>query len=191
MSTQLGKHLCFIFNVYFFSLLTRWSTKLNLTKVNYFLSEFWLFWSKVLRVKQVCVSTMLRLHICLYILGTPMAWSQFNKWLNLHHVKPLCCFVPIFTITLKVFELLLSGNFSWSITTVYFRVQRKSVLQLSLWASCSQQLISQKSSRVAPKPFWRAGLITQSFCNLNSSKNFTCLLGNLRTKLTSPIAKQH
>ena len=191
MSTQLGKHLCFTFNVYFFSLVTRWSTKLNLTKVNYFLSEFWSFWSKVLRVKQVCVSTMLRLHICLCILGTPMAWSQFNKWLNLHHVKPLCCFVPIFTITLKVFELLLSGNFSWSITTVYFRVQRKSVLQLSLWASCNQQLISQKSSRVAPKPFWRAGLITHSFCNLNSSKNFTCLLGNLRTKLTSLIAKQH
>ena len=49
-----------------------------------------------------------------------------------HHVKPLCCFVPIFTITLKVFEHLLSGNVSWSITTVYFRVQRKSVLQLGL-----------------------------------------------------------
>ena len=50
------------------------------------------------------------------------------------HVKPLCRFVPIFTITLKVFELLLSGNVSWGITTVYFRVQRKSVLQLGLWA---------------------------------------------------------
>ena len=49
------------------------------------------------------------------------------------HVKPLCCFVAIFTITLKVFELLLSGNVSWGTTTVYFRVLRKSVLQLGLW----------------------------------------------------------
>ena len=30
---------------------------------------------------------------------------------------------------------------------------------------------------------------TQSFCNLNSQKNFTCPLGKLRTKVTSPIAK--
>ena len=103
MSTQLGKHLCFIFNVYFFSLVTRWSTKLNLTKVNYFLSEFWLFWSKVLRVKQVCVSTMLRLHICLCILGTPMAWSQFNKMVELTSCKAFMLFCTHFYNNIESF----------------------------------------------------------------------------------------
>ena len=42
---------------------------------------------------------------------------------------------------------------------------------------------------LAPKTFWWAELISQFFCNLNSSKNFTCPLGKLRKKFTSPIAK--
>ena len=41
----------------------------------------------------------------------------------------------------------------------------------------------------SPKNVWRAELISQFFCNLNSSKNFTCPLGTLRTEFTSPIAK--
>ena len=34
--------------------------------------------------------------------------------------------------------------------------------------------------------FWWAELISQFFCNLKSSKNFTCLLGKFRTEFTSP-----
>ena len=43
----------------------------------------------------------------------------------------------------------------------------------------------------SPKNFLisRPGLITQFFFNLNSSKNFTCPWGKLRTEFTSPIAK--
>ena len=40
-----------------------------------------------------------------------------------------------------------------------------------------------------PKTFWWAELIAQFFCNLDFSKNFTCLSGKLRTKFTGPIAK--
>ena len=39
------------------------------------------------------------------------------------------------------------------------------------------------------KTLWWAELISQFFWNLNSSKNFTCLSGKLRTEFTSPIAK--
>ena len=40
----------------------------------------------------------------------------------------------------------------------------------------------------SPKNVLISRLISQFFCNLNSSKNFTCLSGKLRTEFTSPIA---
>ena len=39
------------------------------------------------------------------------------------------------------------------------------------------------------KNFLMSRLISQFFCNLNSSKNFTCPSGKLITEFTSPIAK--
>ena len=45
------------------------------------------------------------------------------------------------------------------------------------------------SFQLAPKTFWWAELISQFFFNLNSSKNFTCLSGQLSSKFTSLIAK--
>ena len=41
----------------------------------------------------------------------------------------------------------------------------------------------------SPKNVLMSRLISQFFCNLNSSKNFTCPSGKLITELTSPIAK--
>ena len=46
-----------------------------------------------------------------------------------------------------------------------------------------------KFTSTSPKTFWWAGLITQFICHLNSSKNFTCPSGKLRTEFTSLIAK--
>ena len=70
-----------------------------------------------------------------------------------------------------------------------YRVQRKSFLQLDIWASWSQHSLTQKSFQLAPNTFWRAELISQFFCYLNSSKNITYPSGNLKTEFTSPIAK--
>ena len=41
----------------------------------------------------------------------------------------------------------------------------------------------------SPKKVLMSRLISQFFCNLNSSKKFTCLSGKLITDFTSPIAK--
>ena len=41
----------------------------------------------------------------------------------------------------------------------------------------------------SPKNVLMSRLISQFFCNLNSSKNFTCPSGKLKTEFTSPIAK--
>ena len=41
----------------------------------------------------------------------------------------------------------------------------------------------------SPKSVLVRRLISQFFCNLNSSKNFTCPSGKSRTAFTSPIAK--
>ena len=65
----------------------------------------------------------------------------------------------------------------------YCRVQRKSFLQLKLTFT-SPNIIS-----TSPKNVLTSRLISQFFCNLNSSKKFTCPLGKLITKFTSPIAK--
>ena len=41
----------------------------------------------------------------------------------------------------------------------------------------------------SPKNVLMSRLISQFFCNLNSSNNFTCTSGKLITEFTSPIAK--
>ena len=41
----------------------------------------------------------------------------------------------------------------------------------------------------SPKSILMSRLISQFFCNLNSSKNFTCPSGKLRTEFSSLIAK--
>ena len=41
----------------------------------------------------------------------------------------------------------------------------------------------------SPKNVLMSRLISQFFCNLNSSKNITCPSGKLKTEFTSPIAK--
>ena len=50
-------------------------------------------------------------------------------------------------------------------------------------------ILAQTSFKLAPKTCWRAEMISQFFGNLNSSKNFTCLSGKLRTEFTRLIAK--
>ena len=68
------------------------------------------------------------------------------------------------------------------------RGQRKSFLQLTIWASWSYHLLAQTSFQLAPKTFWLAELLSQFFCYSNSSKNILCLLGKLKTEFTSPMA---
>ena len=58
------------------------------------------------------------------------------------------------------------------------RVQRKSFLQLAIWASWSQHLLAQMSLQ-----------LPQLFCYSNSSKDITCPSGKIKTEFTSPIAK--
>ena len=72
---------------------------------------------------------------------------------------------------------------------VYSGEQRKSFLQLAIWASWRKHLLAQTSFQLAPKAFWRTELISQFFLSLNSSKIITCPSGKLRTEFTSPIAK--
>ena len=72
---------------------------------------------------------------------------------------------------------------------VYSGGQRKSFLQLAIWASWRKHLLAQTSFQLAPKAFWRAELISQFFLSLNSSKIITCPSGKLRTEFISPIAK--
>lgn len=52
-------------------------------------------------------------------------------------------------------------------------------------ASCSQHYSSRKVISTSPQKDFGV----QFFCNLNSSKNFTCPSGKLRTEFDSPIAK--
>ena len=81
----------------------------------------------------------------------------------------------------------------WKSTKVYtailFQGAKKVILKLAIWESWSQQILAQTSFQLAHETFWWAELISQFFCNLNSSKNFTCPLGKLRTEFTSAIAK--
>jgi len=69
------------------------------------------------------------------------------------------------------------------------RVQRKSVLQPAIWASCRQHVLAHKSFQLAPKPFLIGRIDNNPSVIWISPKNSTCPSGKLRTKNTSPIAK--
>ena len=64
---------------------------------------------------------------------------------------------------------------------VIFKACRSGKLKL---ANTSPNVIS-----TSPKNILMSRIDSQFFCNLNSSKNFTCPSGKLRTKLTSLIEK--
>ena len=65
---------------------------------------------------------------------------------------------------------------------------RKSVLQSDIWASCSVACTSPNIISTSLKNFLtsRIDYTVLFFCNLNSSKNFTCPSGKSRTIFTSP-----
>ena len=69
------------------------------------------------------------------------------------------------------------------------RVQRKSFLQLAIWASWSQHLLAQALFQLAPKAFWRAELISQFFCYSNSSEKITCPSGKLKAEFNNITPK--
>ena len=69
------------------------------------------------------------------------------------------------------------------------RVQRKSVSQPAIWASCSSHVLAHKSFQLAPKPFLINRIDYHPSVIWISPKNCTCPSGKLRTKITSPIAK--
>ena len=91
--------------------------------------------------------------------------------------------------TLRILPL---RSFMWQyVFSLHYhgRVQRKSFLQLAIWASWSQHLLAQTSFQLAPEAFRRAELISHFFCHSNSSRNITCPSGKLKIDFTSPIAK--
>ena len=69
------------------------------------------------------------------------------------------------------------------------RVQRKSVLQPAIRASCSWHVLAHKSFQLVPKPFLISRIDHNPSVIWISPRNSTCLSGKLRTKITSPIAK--
>ena len=77
------------------------------------------------------------------------------------------------------------GNFK----TFPSRVQRKSVSQPAIRASCSQHVLANKSFQLAPKPFLISRIDYHPTVIWISQKHSTCPSGKLRTKITSPIAK--
>ena len=70
---------------------------------------------------------------------------------------------------------------TWGAKKVTFTVCHSGKLKLTF---TSPNIIS-----TSPKSVLMSRLISQFFCNLNSSKNFTCPSGKLTTEFTSPIAK--
>ena len=57
------------------------------------------------------------------------------------------------------------------------------------WGKLKLTLLAQTSFSISPKNVLMFGLISQFFCNLTSSKNFTCSSDKLITEFTSVIAK--
>ena len=94
-----------------------------------------------------------------------------------HLVTDSQCFLRlVFLIMLCLQKIILILIF------LHNRVQRKSFLQLAIWASWT-------SFQPAPQTFWRAELISQFFSYANSSKDITCPSVKLKTESTRPIAK--
>ena len=74
-------------------------------------------------------------------------------------------------------------------TSTYLRVQRKSFFTACHSGKLKLTFTNPNIISTSPKNVLMSRLISQFFCNLNSSNNFTCLSGKLMTEFTSPIAK--
>ena len=72
---------------------------------------------------------------------------------------------------------------------VLYRVQRKSFLQLAIWASWSYHLLAQTSFHLASKASWRAELADFTVLLLFEFLKKHHLPRQLKTGFTSPIAK--
>ena len=110
--------------------------------------------------------------------------SCHTKYLCLKLVSQFCCDTSYIEYSTKQKQVLLPQQLR-----KYCRVQRKSFLQLAIRASLKLTFTSPNIISTSPKNVLMSRLIWQYFCNLNSSKNFTCPSGKLITELTSPIAK--
>ena len=74
--------------------------------------------------------------------------------------------------------------------SVLYRVQRKSILQLAIWATWSYHLLAQTSFHLASKASWRAELADFTVLLLfEFLKKHHLPFGKLKAGFTSPIAK--
>ena len=66
---------------------------------------------------------------------------------------------------------------------------KKVIFTVCHWGKLKLTFTCPNIISTSPKSVLMSRLISQFFCNLNSSKNFTSPSGKLITKFTSPIAK--
>ena len=95
------------------------------------------------------------------------------------HSTEFCVAYPEAPQTCKQFKCY---NMLQGAKKVIFTACHSGKLKLTLFTS--PNIIS-----ASPKNVLMSRLISHFFCNLYSSKNFTCPLGKLITEFTSPIAK--
>ena len=114
-------------------------------------------------------------------------WYKLKQW---NFTKSLITSKTVCIWTRKTFWVNIFHSLSQVYGIIYWyihsRVQRKSFLQLAIWASWSQHSLAQTSFQLTPKTFWLEELISQFFCYSNSSNNI-----RLKTEFTSPIAKSN
>ena len=93
-------------------------------------------------------------------------------------------------IQIKVF---IYCKFSFSkkkeIPYMQFQGAKKAIFTACHSGKLKLTLNSPNSISTSPQNVLMSRLISQFFCNLNSSKKFTCPSGKLITEFTSPIAK--
>ena len=78
---------------------------------------------------------------------------------------------------------------TWSSGSTYLRVQRKSFFTACHSGKLKLTFTSPNIISTIPHNVLMSRLISQFFCNLNSSTNVTCPSGKLRTEFTNLIAK--
>ena len=86
-------------------------------------------------------------------------------------------------------DTLLVQTLSMTPSVSIFGVQRKSVLQPAIRPSWSQHALAHTSFQLAPKPCLISRIDYNPSVISISPNNSTCPSGNLRRKITSPIAK--
>ena len=119
---------------------------------------------------------------------TPQGLFIHIHWMNLAmcrykiNVRNSKC-LSLKSAKLRVLKLF-KNNFEPKKVRLWYsdRVQRKSVLQPAIRASCSLHVL-------APIPFFISGINYNPSVIWISQKNSTCPSGKLRTKITSPITK--